>query len=166
MMRTKLTSLGFAALCIGMPLAALAQNPEAAEAEAFKKMDTNGDGKISADEHAAAAKKMFDLADANHDGKLSPEELSAAHEKMHPGKKATGHPDEQTAAEKLKAMDTNGDGAISADEWAAGSKARFDKLDTDHDGSLNKTEWMAGHKAMMEKKGTTGTTPTTPAPKK
>ena len=41
------------------------------------KMDTNGDGKISRAEHAAAAAKMFDEADTNHDGYLTKQEIIA-----------------------------------------------------------------------------------------
>src|SRR5881394_3362726 len=48
----------------------------------FQMMDTNGDGKISADEHAAGAKKMFDKMDANHDGKVTADEMAAAHQKV------------------------------------------------------------------------------------
>ena len=48
----------------------------------FETMDTNGDGKVSADEHAAAAKKMFDAMDTDHDGFLSKSELTAGHTKM------------------------------------------------------------------------------------
>src|SRR5690242_11612064 len=69
----------------------------------FKMMDTNGDGKISADEHAAGAKKMFDMMDADHDGKVTATEMTAAHEKV-TGEKPTvrGMP----AAEKIKAVDS------------------------------------------------------------
>ncbi len=45
--------------------------------------DTNHDGMISAEEHAAYAKKMFDMADTNHDGMLSRDEIMAMHKKMH-----------------------------------------------------------------------------------
>ena len=43
----------------------------------FAAMDTNKDGKVSAEEHAAAAKKMFDMMDANRDGKVSAAEMNA-----------------------------------------------------------------------------------------
>ena len=46
-------------------------------------MDTNHDGMISADEHAAHAKMMFDKMDANHDGMISKDEMSAGLKTMH-----------------------------------------------------------------------------------
>src|SRR4029079_16997942 len=45
----------------------------------FESMDTNHDGKISMDEHAAAASKMFDRMDANKDGRVTASEMEAAH---------------------------------------------------------------------------------------
>lgn len=48
----------------------------------FKAMDTNGDDKLSPEEHAAGAKKMFDRMDTNKDGFLSKDELEAGHAKM------------------------------------------------------------------------------------
>jgi len=45
-------------------------------------MDPDGDGKITAAEHAAAAQAMFEKADANHDGNLTHEEMMAAHAGM------------------------------------------------------------------------------------
>lgn len=109
----------------------------------MKTMDSNGDGAISADEHAAGAKAMFDRMDANKDGTVTAEEMENAH--PHGNKK-------MSAPDKIKAIDTNGDGQLSAAEHAAGSAAMFEKMDTDHNGSISAAEWKAGHAALMEKK--------------
>jgi Ca2+-binding EF-hand superfamily protein len=114
----------------------------------FKAMDSNGDGKISADEHAAGAKKMFDTMDANQDGKVTAAEMDAAQEKV-TGKKAGAT--DMSAADKIKAIDSNSDGTLSAQEHAAGSKAMFEKMDTNKDGFLSKDELAAGHAKMMGK---------------
>jgi Ca2+-binding EF-hand superfamily protein len=118
----------------------------------FQKMDANADGKISVDEHAAAAKTMFETMDANKDGKVTAAEMEAAHEKI-VGKAAAGKDKgkQMSAAEKLKVVDTNGDGALSAEEHLAGSKAMFDKMDGNHDGFLTKPELEAGHDKLMRK---------------
>jgi hypothetical protein len=47
-----------------------------------RKMDTDGDGVITADEHAKAAKARFDKMDTNKDGYLSKEEMTAARASM------------------------------------------------------------------------------------
>lgn len=58
----------------------------------FKKIDTNGDGKISKAEHDAWANKMFTDADTNKDGYVTKDEMMAMkkkeweeHKAMHPG---------------------------------------------------------------------------------
>ena len=45
-------------------------------------MDSDGNGSISAAEHAAAAQATFDKADADHDGNLSMAEMHAMHAGM------------------------------------------------------------------------------------
>ena len=114
----------------------------------FESMDTNGDGKISPDEHSAAASRMFEKMDTNADGKVTAAEMTAAKQNM-TGKKA--EKGEMTSAEKIKKFDTNGDGVLTADEHAAAAKTMFDKMDTDHDGYLSKAEVKAGHEKWMQK---------------
>jgi Ca2+-binding EF-hand superfamily protein len=114
----------------------------------FQMMDTNGDGKVSADEHAAGAKKMFEMMDVNKDGKVTAAEMDEAHERMMamregkgsdktPDKTADKKPEKKpeakgmSAAEKIKVVDTNGDGVLTAEEHVAGSKMMFEKMDTD-----------------------------------
>ena len=131
---------GFALL----PSAALANNPDAR----FESMDTNGDGKISPDEHAAAAAAMFEKMDTNADGKVTAAEMTAAHQNMTGKKIGKG---ELTAAEKIKMIDTNGDGVLTADEHAAGARTMFEKMDTDQDSHLTKAELKAGHQKYLNK---------------
>jgi Ca2+-binding EF-hand superfamily protein len=114
----------------------------------MKAMDTNGDGKVSAEEHAAGASRMFETMDANKDGKVTAVEMEGAHQRV-TGKKATKG--EMPAADKIKAVDTNGDGVLTAEEHRAGSKSMFERMDTDHDGFLTREELAAGHAKLMPK---------------
>jgi hypothetical protein len=77
----------------------------------FQGMDANHDGKVTPDEHAAAAQKMFDTVDANKDGKVTAAEMDAAHERVTGQKAVKG---EILASEKIKAVDTDGDGILTA----------------------------------------------------
>lgn len=80
------------------------------------RLDTDGDGKVSDEERAAAMKqrmgRLHDRLDTDGDGKVSPAELANA-----PGRFKFDDP---------AAIDTNHDGDISVDELAAAVKARRD----------------------------------------
>jgi EF hand domain-containing protein len=132
-------TLGFA-----VPAIAFANNPDAR----FESMDANGDGKVSPDEHSAAAARMFEKMDTNADGKVTAAEMTAAHQNMTGKKAAKG---EMSAAEKIKVIDTNGDGVLTADEHAAGARTMFEKMDADQDSYLTKAEIKAGHEKYMHK---------------
>lgn len=139
------------ALVGGVMLASLAlgAGPKAAKPDAeFTAMDTNKDGKVSAEEHAAASKKMFDMMDANRDGKVSAAEMTAAHQRV-TGKKVKKS--DMSAAEKIKVIDADSDGILTAEEHTAGSRAMFEKMDTNKDGFLIRGEIAAGHAQMMKK---------------
>jgi Ca2+-binding EF-hand superfamily protein len=115
----------------------------------FAAMDADHDGKVSAAEHAAGAKSMFATMDANHDGKVTAEEMSAAHKAI--TGRAAGKSD-MSAQDKIKAVDGDGDGILTADEHARASAAMFAKMDRDKDGYLSKEEMAAGHAALMKKR--------------
>src|SRR5262245_27786700 len=121
MRSNKLNGLfGFALGVAGIAGFALPSVAFADDAETrFESMDSNGDGKISPDEHAAAAARMFDKMDSNKDGKVTAAEMTAAHQKVTGKKPEKG---EMTAAEKIKKFDTNADGVLTEDEHAAGAK--------------------------------------------
>jgi Ca2+-binding EF-hand superfamily protein len=148
--RTFTTGLGTLGIAASLLLASMhdARAHEDLDAE-FQKMDKNGDGKISGDEHAAHAKEKFAKMDTNGDGKVTASEMEAAFERR--DNKLIGREDkaganmEMSAADKFKMMDTNNDGVLTADEHAAAARAMFDKMDADHDGALTKAELKAGH---------------------
>jgi Ca2+-binding EF-hand superfamily protein len=125
----------------------------------MKMMDTDNDGKITRDEHNSGARKMFEMMDSNKDGKVTATEMDAAREQMM-GKKSDRAGDKMadktgkammSSQDKIKMIDTNNDGAISAEEHTQGARTMFDRMDTDRDGSLTATEIAAGHAKMMGK---------------
>jgi Ca2+-binding EF-hand superfamily protein len=48
--------------------------------------------------------------------------------------------DDQSPAEKFKVLDQNGDGRLTASEYAEACKKRFNELDNDNDGTLTESE--------------------------
>lgn len=127
---------------------ALAQPVVAAAATEFKAMDTNRDAKVSREEHAAGARSMFEKMDANRDGKVTAAEMEAAHRAIAGGDAGK---DQLSAAEKIKAVDQDGDGVLTTAEHAHASRAMFDKMDANLDGALTPEEMAAGHAAMLKK---------------
>lgn len=127
--------------------AARAAAPDKSDAE-FARMDANQDGKVSADEHAAGAKRMFDMMDVNRDGKVTAAEMDAAQERVTGVRAAPG---DLAATEKIKAVDTDGDGVLTAEEHAAGSRAMFTRMDANLDGFLSREELAAGHARILKK---------------
>jgi Ca2+-binding EF-hand superfamily protein len=87
--------------------------------------------------------------DADHDGTVTASEMDSAHRAM----KSTSHDskDMMSSADKIRVIDTNGDGALSAEEHEAGSRSMFQKMDSDRDGALTVAEIAAGHAAMLQK---------------
>ena len=145
---------GAMVVTLASAVASFAEAPKAATgkstaaASGMEGMDTNGDGKISPEEHAAGAARMFEAMDANKDGKVTAAEMDAAHEKVTGQKAVKG---ELTAADKIKVIDADGDGVLTAEEHAAGSRKMFAMMDTDKDGFVSKQELAAGHAKMLNK---------------
>ncbi len=133
-----LLTAGFALLAVP---AALANDDYKAK---FKSMDTDGDGQVSRTEHAVGAQVMFNHLDLNRDGLVSSWEMTAAQVS-----KANDR-DEKSVADKIRMIDRDSDGQVSAFEHETASAAMFDRMDDNGDGFLTEREMKAGHKAMKK----------------
>lgn len=156
---SKIITLGIASILCGIALAGGGKDDH------MKMMDSNGDGKVTAAEHADACKDMFSKMDANKDGRVTAAEMDAAspmmkhhqgHQDATTARDADGHADSKmhggkmmSSSEKIAMMDTNGDGQLTAQEHAAGAKKMFTKMDTNGDGTLTAQELRDGHRSMM-----------------
>ena len=54
---------------------------------------------------------------------------------------------DMSSQDKIKVVDGDGDGKLTAAEHSKASADMFTKMDTDHDGFLSKAETAAGHAA-------------------
>ena len=120
--KLKLALMISAPLVAGATTYALAEGGGPAKKELLDKFDKNGDGKLDdaerADMKAAFAarraehhKEMLTTWDTNKDGKLDDAERAAMRDAR--------------LTERFKAMDANGDGKLTLDEFKAGAPKGF-----------------------------------------
>jgi Ca2+-binding EF-hand superfamily protein len=100
---------------------------------AFRNLDTNRDGRITASEWTYD-REDFRRADRNGDGVVTEREFL--------GEDGAGVPDDSGAIAgdtRFADLDTNRDNRVSRREWR-GDRADFDRLDENRDGSLTRAE--------------------------
>lgn len=149
-MRWKLWMLLVTGAAAGWLVAHRAQAADAPALSSFDGMDVDHDGRVSRIEHASAASAMFRSMDRNRDGKVGAAEMDAAQARIH-GKPAA--PDAMPARDKIRAVDGDGDGALTAAEHAAASDRMFGLMDGDHDGRLDPIEFRRGHAGLRGQGG-------------
>ena len=133
----------------GLGLAALAGAASADKGQGmFGRADTNGDGFVSKEEFAAGRDKMFAKFDANSDGAIDQAEVDKAREAWKQRRAEKAQADGTTQAEKpkkehkgfLARLDTNSDGKVTTQEFAAAGDQMFAKFDANGDGKLAQDE--------------------------
>jgi Ca2+-binding EF-hand superfamily protein len=137
-------------LSAGLGLTALAGAAMADKGQGmFGRADTNGDGFVSKEEFAAGRNAMFAKLDANGDGVVDQAELDKAREAWHQRRAEKAQADGTTQAEKPKnehhgrfmaRIDTDKDGKVTTQEFAAAGDAMFAKFDANGDGKLAQDE--------------------------
>jgi Ca2+-binding EF-hand superfamily protein len=116
---------------------------------AFRFMDRNGDGKVTADELPEERREMFknniSRADKDGDGAINLEEFKGSMEALArlmgrgPMPGGLGGPPNLANAPFFRAIDANGDGKLSGDELAKAGDA-LKTLDRNKDGALTPEE--------------------------
>lgn len=123
--------------------AARAQNGQNGQAIDFRQMffqlDANNDTIIDKDEVPEAAQgafaRLLKMGDTNHDGRLEADEMRSLGQRMRMANPMAN----MSPAERVKQMDKNGDGKVSAEEFP-GPPPLFERIDADKDGFITKEE--------------------------
>ena len=106
----------------------------------FKRLDTDGDGKILSAEWQAASLKKFGKLDSSGDDAITADEL----DKMHGGMGGMSGMGEGTShgdfKDGLVRFDTDKDGKVSPTEWNAMGDKMFAHMDANKDGKISVEE--------------------------
>ena len=144
------------AVMVGMAFAGMAVFPGVL-AQTAASQTGEGQGMISAQQHATGARTMFERMDADGDGHVTASEMEAFRPMMGAAKgRAAGMPmgaGMMMMPAMMGTIDSDRDGSVSAQEHAAAAKANFDRLDTDRNGRITAAEWAAAHQAAMPASG-------------
>lgn len=120
-------------------------------AEAFQRMDANGDDKVDSADREARHKAHFDRIDADGNGSLSYAEFAAMHGKQG-GERAGRSGKHDGPRMGMRGMrsghamgmhgisDADKDGTLTQAEFTAAALARFDAADVDKNGTLTAAE--------------------------
>ena len=167
-----------ALVAAGLSVASLqAEDSKPDQAGVFKRLDTNGDGKLRAEEVPADKRAFFDRAlrsgDADGDGALNAAEFAKAfssgrdsdrerdsRSRRRSGSSSGGRP-APYAADFIRRLDKDGDGKVSSEElpqpYRARLGVRFEEFDKNKDGALNQEEVAAMLTASYSSRRSSGT---------
>ena len=133
-------------------------------AQAFQRIDTNGDGKIDQADREARHKARFDRIDADSNGAISYAEFTAKRGDRAEGRERMGRRGGRDGHRMgmrglrghggfVRGMaDADKDGAITQAEFQTAALQRFDRVDADNNGTVTREERKAVRDAMRQQR--------------
>jgi Ca2+-binding EF-hand superfamily protein len=147
--RTALIAYGLA--IVGLTLVSAAADAQTAATRVFERLDTDRDEVIEPQEIQAARHAAFDRADADNDDYVTGTELEALREGIADeygrgrGPRARAPEGARgAAADRVKRLDTDGDGRIAETEFVAAVDPLLQRFDGNGDGSITRAEMDEG----------------------
>jgi hypothetical protein len=136
-------------LALALVAAAACAAPAWSAGDTFSAMDTDGDGRVTAAEHARGARAMFVAMDRDGDGRVTAGEMTSAQPQV-----GSGTPESRAlpAADKIRAVDRNQDKVLTLREHVAGAREMFARMDGNRDGRLDEAEYSAGQARLMARR--------------
>lgn len=129
----------------------------------IEQYDTNGDGKVDAAEFAAFRGKRYAETDQDNNAAIDVDEYVAEYAARHDKELDSARKAQvEQAHTRFKAMEKNGDGFISREEFNASGARAFEHLDTDRDGRIS----AADPEPKREQKNTSATEKDQPKPRR
>jgi Ca2+-binding EF-hand superfamily protein len=133
--------LAFLAALVGV--VALSSASADAQGRRGRRIDADGDGKISLQEFIASRGAIFERLDLNHDGQITKDELATFQSRMDKAEAGaeirSGKPrgeGEGPARQIGRLMELSANGVITRAQWDAAMTKRFERLDTGHTGYI------------------------------
>ncbi|TMV08008.1 calcium-binding protein [Ruegeria sediminis] len=122
---------------------ALAMGPRGGQDVTFQELDADGDGEVSKAEMEAHRMARFDKADTDGDGKLSVDEMQAAAQERA----------NQMVSAMFERHDADKDGFLADDELPSPRRAGkfFDRMDADGNGAISAEEFADAQERMQKR---------------
>jgi Ca2+-binding EF-hand superfamily protein len=115
----------------------------------FERADADKDGQVQLSESLSHAEKRFAKMDQNEDGVVTKSEGEEAYQQVREKRNKSR---KRKISKMFSSSDTNQDGQLELSEYLAHAEQRFKAMDLNGDGALTKEEGVEAHRLKREKR--------------